>query len=138
MSRINTSEVHDFLRKEVKEMTSSARDFGSTVKGTLRPPSSNSAPEISGLMDPVRFKRFLITLLKILIIIELVSALLKGAEGLGWGQFGFDLIVAETIEVVPLLRTVATTSTAWPTAPGPGSIPGVEGSRSTTADSTFP
>jgi len=94
MSRINTSDVKDYLRKEVNEMTSSAKDFGATVKETLRPPSSNGTPEISGLMDPVRFKRFLITLLKILIIVELVSALSKGAEGLGWGQFGFDLIVA--------------------------------------------
>lgn len=94
MSRIHTSEVQDFIRKEVNEMTSSARDFGATVKETLRPPTSNGTPEISGLMDPVRFKRFLITLLKILIIIELVSALMKGAEGQGWGQFGFDLVIA--------------------------------------------
>ncbi len=94
MSRIDKSEVKNFLRKEVNEMTASARDFGETVKGTLRPPSSGSTPEISGLMDPVRFKRFLITLLKFLIVIELVSAFSKGTGGRGWGQFGFDLVVA--------------------------------------------
>lgn len=89
-----SAEVKGFLRKEVNGMAESARDLGSTVRSTFRPPTSGSTPEISGLMDPVRFKRFLITLLKFLIVIELVSAFSKGTDGRGWGQFGFDLVVA--------------------------------------------
>jgi serine phosphatase RsbU (regulator of sigma subunit) len=91
---MRSADVHQYLKKEVSEMAESAKDLSATVKETLRPPPSNGSPLVSGLMDPVRFKRFLITLLKLLIIIELVSALSKGAEGGGWGQFGFDLIVA--------------------------------------------
>ena len=75
-------------------MAASARDFGDTVKETFRPPATNGAPKISGLMDPVRFKRFLVTIIKILIVIELLSAFSAGVKGGGWGQFGFDLIVA--------------------------------------------
>lgn len=98
MSR--TSEVKGFLNNEVKEMRDSAKDFGATVRETLRPPSSNGAPKISGLMDPVRFKRFLITLLKLLIIIELLTSFANGAEGKGWGQFGFDLVIAGILYIM--------------------------------------
>ena len=94
MRNDSKTEVKGFLRKEVNEMAGSARDFGSTVRATFRPPESGTAPEISGLMDPIRFKRFLIALLKLLIVIELVSAFSKGTEGRGWGQFGFDLVIA--------------------------------------------
>ncbi|MEW6509540.1 MAG: PP2C family protein-serine/threonine phosphatase [Bacteroidota bacterium] len=46
------------------------------------------------MMDPVRFKRILISLLKLLVIIELVGAVLQGTSGNGWGRFGVDLLVA--------------------------------------------
>ena len=90
MNRSRTSPVREFLRNEVNEATASAKDLSATVRETLRPQS----PGTSGLMDPVRFKRFLITLLKILVAVELISALSKGTEGRGWGQFGFDLVIA--------------------------------------------
>lgn len=90
----NGSDVREFLRKEVNGMTESAKDLGTTVKETIRPPTPGMPPDVSGLMNPVRFKRFLITLLKILIVIELLSAFFKGVGGQGWEQFGFDLIVA--------------------------------------------
>lgn len=46
------------------------------------------------MIDPIRFKKILVSLLKLLIIIELVSALAGGLSGMGWGRFGLDLIVA--------------------------------------------
>jgi serine phosphatase RsbU (regulator of sigma subunit) len=46
------------------------------------------------MIDPIRFKKILLTLLKLLIIIELVSAFVEGTRGQGWGRFGIDLIVA--------------------------------------------
>ncbi|HUI64109.1 MAG TPA: PP2C family protein-serine/threonine phosphatase [Bacteroidota bacterium] len=46
------------------------------------------------MIDPVRFKKILVSLLKLLIIVELVSALGSGFSGSGWGRFGLDLIVA--------------------------------------------
>ncbi len=75
-------------------ISASARDLGTTVKDTLHPRSPQSDVRPMGLMDPVRFKRFLITLLKILVVVELISALGKGVRGGVWGQFGFDLVVA--------------------------------------------
>lgn len=46
------------------------------------------------MIDPVRFRRLLIQLLKILIIIELIGALIQGAQGGDWSRFGVDLIIA--------------------------------------------
>jgi serine phosphatase RsbU (regulator of sigma subunit) len=46
------------------------------------------------MIDPIRFKRLLIQILKLLIIIELVSALMVGLSGNGWGRFGNDLVIA--------------------------------------------
>jgi len=92
--RVGTNQMRDLIRNELGEITASARDLSDTVRETIRPRSSGGTASASGLMDPVRFKRFLIALLKILIAIELISALEKGTEGKGWGQFGFDLVVA--------------------------------------------
>jgi len=46
------------------------------------------------MIDPVRFKRLLILLIKVLIVLELVSALLEGLGGGSWNRFGIDLIAA--------------------------------------------
>jgi serine phosphatase RsbU (regulator of sigma subunit) len=46
------------------------------------------------MIDPVKFKKILVTLLKILIVVELVSALAEGSKGHGWGRFGVDLVIA--------------------------------------------
>jgi serine phosphatase RsbU (regulator of sigma subunit) len=46
------------------------------------------------MIDPVKFKKILVNLLKILIVVELVSALANGAKGEGWGRFGVDLVIA--------------------------------------------
>ena len=94
MNNSRASTARTFVRNELNEMSASARDLSATVRETLRPRPSSGTTPVSGLMDPVRFKRFLTTLLKILVAIELINALSKGAGGQGWGQFGFDLIVA--------------------------------------------
>jgi serine phosphatase RsbU (regulator of sigma subunit) len=46
------------------------------------------------MIDPVRFKKILVQILKILIIIELISAFRAGLNDRQWGRFGFDLLVA--------------------------------------------
>jgi serine phosphatase RsbU (regulator of sigma subunit) len=46
------------------------------------------------MIDPVRFKKILVQILKILIIIELISAFAAGLSDRQWGRFGFDLLVA--------------------------------------------
>lgn len=46
------------------------------------------------MIDPIRFKRLLIQILKLLVIIELVQALMLGLAGDGWARFGNDLVIA--------------------------------------------
>ena len=46
------------------------------------------------MIDPVKFKKILVNLLKILVIVELVTALAEGSGGHGWGRFGIDLVIA--------------------------------------------
>lgn len=46
------------------------------------------------MIDPIRFKRLLILLIKVLIVIELVSAFLQGIQQEGWSRFGADLLLA--------------------------------------------
>jgi serine phosphatase RsbU (regulator of sigma subunit) len=46
------------------------------------------------MIDPVRFRRILVQLLKVLVVIELVGAFLQGTSGGDWSRFGIDLIVA--------------------------------------------
>lgn len=46
------------------------------------------------MIDPVKFKKIIVTVIKILVVIEVLGAL---AEGLGqkqWGRFGFDILIA--------------------------------------------
>src|ERR1039457_6116964 len=46
------------------------------------------------MIDPVKFKKILVNLLKILVVVELVSAFSGGMGGHGWGRFGVDLVIA--------------------------------------------
>jgi serine phosphatase RsbU (regulator of sigma subunit) len=46
------------------------------------------------MIDPKKFKKILVTLLKILVVVELVSAFSQGTGGRGWGRFGVDLVTA--------------------------------------------
>jgi len=46
------------------------------------------------MIDPVKFKKILVNLLKILVVVELVTALAEGSGGHGWGRFGIDLVIA--------------------------------------------
>ena len=46
------------------------------------------------MIDPVRFKRLLVLLIKALIVLELISALYDGLGGGSWNRFAIDLIAA--------------------------------------------
>ncbi|HEX9005723.1 MAG TPA: PP2C family protein-serine/threonine phosphatase [Bacteroidota bacterium] len=46
------------------------------------------------MIDPIKFRRFLVQLLKLLALLELVTAFSQGAGGNGWERFAVDLIVA--------------------------------------------
>jgi serine phosphatase RsbU (regulator of sigma subunit) len=46
------------------------------------------------MIDPVRFKKILVNLLKILAVVEILGAFVDGTGGHGWSRFGTDLIIA--------------------------------------------
>ncbi|HUI09902.1 MAG TPA: PP2C family protein-serine/threonine phosphatase [Bacteroidota bacterium] len=46
------------------------------------------------MIDPVKFKKILVNLLKVLVVIELISAMSQGLGGHGWSRFGVDLVIA--------------------------------------------
>jgi len=52
------------------------------------------------MIDPVRFKKILVQLLILLVVIELLGAFIEGVGGKGWGRFGVDLIVAGILYVM--------------------------------------
>jgi serine phosphatase RsbU (regulator of sigma subunit) len=52
------------------------------------------------MIDPIKYRKALVTLLKILIVLELLSALSEGFQGHNWSRFGLDLIVAGVLYVM--------------------------------------
>jgi serine phosphatase RsbU (regulator of sigma subunit) len=52
------------------------------------------------MIDPVRFKKILVAILKILIVVELVGALWQGMKNGDWGRFGIDLVIAGILYVL--------------------------------------
>ena len=51
------------------------------------------------MLDPVRLKKYFINGLKILIVIEFLTALSLGVSGQGWERMGFDLVIAGVIYI---------------------------------------
>jgi serine phosphatase RsbU (regulator of sigma subunit) len=61
------------------------------------------------MIDPVRFRKILIQLLKVLVVIELLGALHQGTSDGDWGRFGIDLIVVGVLYVAgERIKTVLT------------------------------
>ena len=52
------------------------------------------------MVDPIRYRKTLVTLLKLLIVFELISALFEGIQAGNWARFGVDLIVAGILYVM--------------------------------------
>jgi serine phosphatase RsbU (regulator of sigma subunit) len=46
------------------------------------------------MIDPLKFRRLLVKILKLVALFELISAFVQGLSGNGWDRFGFDLIIA--------------------------------------------
>ncbi len=51
-------------------------------------------------VDPIRYRKVLTTLLKLLVVFELISALSEGLQANNWSRFGFDLIVAGMLYIM--------------------------------------
>jgi serine phosphatase RsbU (regulator of sigma subunit) len=51
------------------------------------------------MIDPIKFRKILLQLIKVLVIIELVGAANDGVSGQGWGRLGVDLILAGVLYI---------------------------------------
>ena len=52
------------------------------------------------MVDPIRYRKTLVTLLKLLVILELISGLSEGFKNQNWSRFGIDLIVAGVLYIM--------------------------------------
>lgn len=93
-------EINNFastVRKEAVELGSTLREAASAVRGTFKAGSikdvSRRTNEPAGI-NPLKFKKFLITVIKLLIIFEFVSALIDGAHTNNWSRLGTDFVIA--------------------------------------------
>lgn len=102
---MNTSQIESMVSTLVDEARQVFKDIhgliislGAAIRARSYEPIIQWFKEGS-VVDPVRFKRILIRLLKILIVIELVSAFLEGLGTGTWTRFGSDLVIAGVLYV---------------------------------------
>ena len=88
------------VRKEAREISSTLKDAASSVRDTFKDGSFKSVPkrinEPRGI-DPVKIRKFIVTIIKLLIIFEFISAIIEGTGTDGWGRLGRDLVLAGVV-----------------------------------------
>ncbi len=52
------------------------------------------------MVDPIRYRKTLVLLLKILVVFELISAFSEGLQAHNWSRFGLDLVVAGLLYIM--------------------------------------
>ncbi len=89
--------VGTYLKKEAGEIQSSVQGVVSDAKQSWQRQSAdtvgkrlNSPPFI----DPIKLRRIILTIIKVLIALEIIGAIAEGASTDNWSRFGFDLIIA--------------------------------------------
>ncbi len=89
------------VRKEAGEMKSTIDDVARSVNATLgrdfkKIPQRINQP--SGI-NPIKIRRFLVTIIKLLVILEFITAVTEGIGG-SWGRLGRDLVLAGVLYVM--------------------------------------
>jgi len=92
------------VQKEIDHIVSSVRDTATNLGNSLRQNSSvdKVARKVADppIIDPFRFKRILLALLTILVVIEIVGAFGQAVANKQWSRFAFDLIIAGLLFVL--------------------------------------
>ncbi|MEO8168780.1 MAG: hypothetical protein ABI623_11065 [bacterium] len=95
--------IFSSARNEAREMSSTLKDAASTVRDTFRNGSLKNVPkrinEPRGI-NPVKIRKFIITVIKLLIVFEFISAIGEGIQSNTWGRLGRDLILAGVIYIM--------------------------------------
>jgi serine phosphatase RsbU (regulator of sigma subunit) len=103
MVRQQFDDLFTAVRREADDITSTLKDAATSVRDTLKDGSIKNVPkrinEPSGL-DPIKFRKLLITLIKLLIIFEFLSAILEGMGTDSWGRLGKDCVIAGIVYIM--------------------------------------
>jgi serine phosphatase RsbU (regulator of sigma subunit) len=103
MAKIGAGQAREKIEKEFRKFISPFREVGQEMKQARAsggPTASVKHAMRLPLIDPVRFRRVLVSLLKLLVVLELVSGFAEGLATQGWERFGIDLVVAGTLWVL--------------------------------------
>ena len=102
MIRPRVSEIEETIRRDAREFSDLLGQAGAAVRSSYHQHSMEPVQQFveMPMIDPVRFKRILVALLKILVVIELVSAVSQGLNSKDWSRFGVDLIIAGVLYVM--------------------------------------
>jgi serine phosphatase RsbU (regulator of sigma subunit) len=89
--------------REVRTIIAPFREVGEQMKRTRA--ADGTAASLGQamrlpLIDPIRFRRLLVSLLKLLVLLELVNAFGVGLTTGNWERFGIDLVVAGVLWVL--------------------------------------
>jgi serine phosphatase RsbU (regulator of sigma subunit) len=103
MGKISADEARKTIEKEIRTFISPFREVGKEMK-QARVSGGPAGPVKHAmrlpLVDPVRFRRILVSLLKLLVVLELLGAFAEGLSTQRWERFGLDLVVAGTLWVL--------------------------------------
>jgi serine phosphatase RsbU (regulator of sigma subunit) len=102
MVRDTLNQFSSRVRKEADEISSTLKETAASVKSTLANGGYRSIPkrinEPSGI-NPIKMRRFLIAILKLLIVFEFIAAIAEGVGG-DWGRLGKDCILAGILYIM--------------------------------------
>jgi serine phosphatase RsbU (regulator of sigma subunit) len=112
MVRQEIDTVLDAARREATDIGSTLRDAATSVRDSIKGGSIKNIPrrinEPSGF-NPVKFKKLLITVIKLLIVFEFLGAIADGAKTNNWSRLGLDCLIAGAVYLMwdRIKRTVA-------------------------------
>ncbi len=97
------SNISDYLKKEAGDIRDSVHGVVSDARASWKQQSANTfgkklnnPPDI----DPSKFKKIILTILKVLIGIELLSAALEGLQTGNWMRLSLDLLIAGALFIL--------------------------------------
>lgn len=100
MVRQEIDNVLHTVRKEANDIGSTLRETATSVRDSFRNGSIKDVPrrinEPSGI-NPVKFKKFLIVVIKLLIVFEFLGAIAEGANTQNWSRLGTDCLIAGVV-----------------------------------------
>jgi serine phosphatase RsbU (regulator of sigma subunit) len=103
---MNTAPLRELFAAAAAELRSVLFDIRDLVVAASRSVQLRStAPLVSwskegSMLDPVRFRRILVRILKILVLFEIISAFFEGLSTKDWTRFGIDLVIAGILYVM--------------------------------------